>query len=263
MADGIVCGVLTWASCRVSAAELPSLRKSPGTLGGQPVANGLLRHVDEQTVVAVSAVLKAVEGSSLDPSGFANWSVLASPRFLGRAKFESSFPDYQAEGAWGVSPHLIPGHSLHSPSGTISQVLHAHGPNLGIGGTPGGEREALTVAATWLEAGWADGVWLVLTGRDPDSTGKIAVSAPGDYRALALALVGSMPGFAGPRFRIGPTQIKVEQIDAGFAREIDLLDWLDPVESSTVFSQRNWRVDPGHGSPIFPTIDQDSRIRDC
>jgi hypothetical protein len=161
--DVVSCDVVAWASVRASAADLPGLRKAPGTLGDQPMANGLLRHVDEQTVVAVAAVLQAVRDSGLEPSSFDRWSVLAAPRFLGRAKFEASFPEYRDEGAWSVSPHLIPGHSLHSPSGTISQALHAHGANLGIGGTHGGEREAFLVAATWLEAGWSEGVWIILT----------------------------------------------------------------------------------------------------
>ena len=242
------CDVVAWSSCRALAAELPALRKSPGTLGGEPMPNGLLKHVDEQTVVGVAAVLRAVRESGLEPSSFGRWSVLAAPRFLGRAKFEASFPQYLAEGAWGVSPHLVPGHSLHSPSGTISQALHAHGANLGVGGTPGGEREAFLVAATWLEAGWADGVWIVLTGRDPSATGEVAVSEPGDYRALALALVGSRPEYEGPRLLIRPRAITLETPDADRSTRAELLDWLRPAEFPTIGGGKTWRADAGHDS---------------
>jgi hypothetical protein len=267
----VSCDLAAWGSFRASAADLPSLRKSPGTLGDEPTPNGLLRHVDEQTVVGVAAVLRAVRESSLEPSSFGRWSVLAAPRFLGRAKFEASFPQYCAEGAWGVSPHLIPGHSLHSPSGTISQALHAHGPNLGVGGTPGGEREAFLVAATWLEAGWADGVWLVLTGRDPGSTGEVAVSEPGDYRALALALVGSRPEFGGPRLLIRPQAITLETSDSDPSARAELLDWLRPAERPIVGAGKLWRADaghdpgpsrPAHSSPAHPRSDRNTRIRE-
>jgi hypothetical protein len=244
----VSCDVVAWGSYRASAADLPDLRKSPGTLGDEPMPNGLLRHVDEQTVVGVAAVLKAVRESGLEPSSFVRWSVLAAPRFLGRAKFEASFPQYQAEGAWGVSPHLVPGHSLHSPSGTISQVLHAHGANLGIGGTPGGEREAFLVAATWLQADWADGVWLVLTSRDPKATGEVAVSEPGDYRSLALALVGSRPDHTGLRLQIGPQSITLETSSNDQAARAELLDWIKPVGDSSVRAGTTWRADVGHDS---------------
>ncbi len=258
----ISCDIVGWASCRVTATELPGLRKAPGTLGGQPMANGLLRHVDEQTVVAVAAVLKAVEESGLDPAGFERWSVLAAPRFLGRAKFESSFPQYRDEGAWGVSPHLVPGHSLHSPSGTISQVLHAHGANLGIGGTPGGEREAFLIAATWLEAGWAEGVWIVLTSRDPEATGAVAVAEPGDYRALALAVVGSRSSYEGPRLEISPQALTIDTSEADSSVKAELLGWLRPAGTWIVDGEKTWRADPAHPSSSVPRIDQTSRTRE-
>jgi hypothetical protein len=230
----VSCDLVAWSSYRCSAAELPALRKSPGTLGDEPTPNGLLRHADEQTVVGVAAVLKAVRESGLDPSSFGRWSVLAAPRFLGRAKFEASFPQYRAEGAWAVSPHLIPGHSLHSPSGTISQFLHAHGANLGVSGAPGGECEAFLIAATWLEARWADGVWITLTSREPAETGEVAVAEPGDYQALALALVDSRPGFEGPRLQIRPQAIILETSDADRSVRDELLDWLKPSEGPIV-----------------------------
>jgi len=242
----VVCDVVACGSYRASAAELPALRKSPGNLGDEPIPNGLLRHSDEQTVVGLAAVLSVVRQSGLDPSSFGRWSVLAAPRFLGRTKFEASFARYQAEGAWGVSPYLIPGLSLHSPSGTISQVLHAQGANLGIGGTPGGEREALLIAGTWLEAGWTEGVWLVLTGRDPEDAGEVAFPDTGDYRALALALVRSRRESEGLKIRIRPEAITLETSGADQGVRAELLDWLKPTEASIVGGGMIWRTDDGH-----------------
>ncbi len=72
------------------------------------------------------------------------------------------------EGAWGISPHFIPHHSLHAVSGTISQALKIHGPNFGIEASPGGMAEALTVAATLLATGDLPGLWLVLSEFEPE-----------------------------------------------------------------------------------------------
>jgi hypothetical protein len=267
------CDVVAWGSRLATAAELPGLRKAPGTLGGEPMPNGLLRHVDEQTVVGLAAVLAAANSSGMGPSEFGRWSVLVAPCFLGRTKFERSFPEYQAEGAWGVSPHLIPGHSLHSPSGTISQALRAHGPNLGIGGTPDSARQALLIAATWLEAGWAEGLWLVETSRDPEPTGEIANTEAGDYRAQALALVGSRPGHDGPRLRVGPRGIAIEGLESDRS-SMTLAGFLGRFATGgTVVDGlgTHWRADPGHPAeparhvhfpPVTPRGDRPAPTRE-
>jgi hypothetical protein len=76
---------------------------------------------------------------------------------------------FAAEGAWGVSPHLIPHRSRHSISGTVSQALKIHGPNFGVGGGPGGTVEVLLAATALLEGKRLPGVWIVLTCLDPES----------------------------------------------------------------------------------------------
>src|SRR5262249_55421300 len=153
-------------------------RRNPGRLGETTFPPSLLKHADEQTVAAVVAVLRATAEHGLDPSGFGAWGAMVAGRFPGRQGFERSWPKFVSEGAWGVSPHLIPHPSLPSAAGLLSQVLGAHGPNLGVGGAPGGEIEALLSAALTLHEGHAPGLWAVLTGIEPD----------GAIEALALAL---------------------------------------------------------------------------
>ncbi len=204
-AVALECDLVAQSAFRASPGEMAGLRKSPGADGGPPTPPALLRHSDEQTVVGLAAVLRAIASGGLDPDGFGDWAVLVAPRFLGRAAFERAFPQFRDEGAWGVSPHLIPAHSLHSPSGTISQALKAHGLNLGIGGTPGGEAEALLLAATLLGAGSVAGVWVVLTGRSEGGD----PAEPGSYEALALALAPPARGRRGPRLRIAPGSIQM------------------------------------------------------
>jgi hypothetical protein len=194
----IGCDLVAHAAVRASGEELASLRRNPGTLSGSRFPAGRLKHADEQTVVGVAGVLRAIEDGGLDPNGFGEWSVVAAPRFLGQATFATVFPQFLAEGAWGVSPHLVANHSLHAVSGTISQALKAHGPNLGAGGAPGQEIEALLAAGALLDAGLSEGVWVVLTGCEHDG------DAEGEFQALALALMSPRANWKGARISIQP-----------------------------------------------------------
>jgi hypothetical protein len=235
--------VVAHAAVRATAEELPALRRSPGTLGGVVPPASLLRHADEQTVVGLAAVLRAVESGGLDPGAFGGWAVIAAPRLLGRPTFEAVFPQFLAEGAWGVSPHLIPNHSLHAPSGVISQVLKAHGPNLGLGGAPGRDAEALLAAAAFLEGGSVPGAWVVLTGwRDERSEDE----APPSCEAMALALTASRPGWRGVRLQVGPASVRVNAPKAGTDRAA--AEVVARVMALGVGS-KSWRLDSGDHTP--------------
>jgi hypothetical protein len=164
----------------------------------------LLRHADEQTVAGLAAVFHAIHDHGLSADGFRDWGVLAAPRFVGRPTMATALERFVAEGAWGVSPHLIPHRSLHSVSGTVSQVLKTQGPNFGVGGGPGSEAEALLTAAAMLRCQRLPGVWAVLTCLDPDAApGASGQPAAGTHVVgLALALVPSRPGWSGLRARL-------------------------------------------------------------
>lgn len=152
------------AVLRASADALKSLRQSPGTSVGEPLPANFLKHADDQTVTAVAAVLRAVHDFGLAQTDFSRWGVLAAPRRLARGAVALALKRFNAEGAWGVSPHLIPNRSLHAVSGTISQALQIHGPNFGVGGGPGSAAKSLLAASTLLECERLPGLWLVLTG---------------------------------------------------------------------------------------------------
>ena len=119
----VYCDVIAHGTLRVAADQFPTLRQKPGTVPGVALPAAFLKHSDEQTVAGLAAVFQAVNRSGLDAAHFADWGVLAAPRFLGRASMIQSLQRYFLEGAWGISPHLIPHHSLHSVSGTVSQAL--------------------------------------------------------------------------------------------------------------------------------------------
>ncbi len=207
-ARSVTCGVAAHAGVRVPCEGLGPLRRQPGPVYGDPFPASFLKHVDEQTVVGLTAIFQAIHDHGLTPApggpGFSAWGVVAAPRFLGRSTMAAALQRFAAEGAWGVSPHLIPHRSLHSVSGTVSQALRIHGPNFGVGGGPGAAAEAVLAAAALLECRHLPGVWLVLTALDPevapDDKGR---PAPGTLcAALALALVPPRPGGSGIRLRV-------------------------------------------------------------
>jgi hypothetical protein len=167
---------------------LPELRKHPGALLGDALPAGVLKHADEQAVAALAAVYQAIRDHGLPVTGYQHWGVLAAPRFLGRCTLASALQKFLAEGAWGVSPHLIPHHSIHSISGLISQTLKIHGPNFGIAGDPNGTVEPLLLASALLERMALPGVWLVLTGLQTEVPPEPGGGLPPGACCLALAL---------------------------------------------------------------------------
>jgi hypothetical protein len=179
---------------RAPYEAVAELRRRPGPVCGEPLPPAFLKHADEQTVVGLAAVYQAIHDHGLTPAAgtapFSGWGVLAAPRFLGRPTLVGALQRFAAEGAWGVSPHLIPHRSLHSISGTVSLALKIHGPNFGVGGGPGAAAEVLLSAATMLECRRVPGVWVVLTAMDPEEPPEEAGRpAPGAcFAGLALAL---------------------------------------------------------------------------
>lgn len=205
----VACALRAHGSVRLTADAIARLRRNPGAAPGGPLPPAVLKNADEQTVAALAAVLQAIERGHLSRAGFTDWGVLAAPRFLGRQALAVAIARFMAEGAWGVSPHLIPHHSVHAVSGTISQALGVHGPNLGIGGGPESASEAMAAAAALIAAGELPGLWVVLTGCDPEprlnGAGLPAAegpACPSVWNAVALATVPLDRRATGPRLHV-------------------------------------------------------------
>jgi hypothetical protein len=199
----VACTVAGFGIVRATAAELPALRQKPGRVGAEPLPASFLKHADDQTVAGIAAVLRAIDAGGLADTSFRDWGAVAASRFMGRTSLAAALVKFQAEGAWGISPHLIPHRSLHALSGTVSQALKLHGPNFGSGGGPGGSADALLTAAALLHGSRLPGVWVVLTGWDPepitDTKGQILTPESVCY-AVALGLVAAAP--AGPQLTL-------------------------------------------------------------
>jgi hypothetical protein len=170
----------------------PTLRRQPGP--GDPLPANLLKHADEQTVVALAAVREASRAPALSAGSFENWGIVAAPAFIGRSMLAASLQRFAIEGAWGMSPHFIPHRTQHSVSGTISQVLKVHGPNCGSGGGPMDAGQALLCAAVLLETERLPGVWVVLTGWEPEFIPGAEAAHEPVCQGVALALCPVAPG---------------------------------------------------------------------
>lgn len=203
----------TTARCRVAgatllradAATIAQARRQPIAVGTEKLAVSILKHADDQTMLALLAVLEALEIHRWRDQSFADWGVIAAPTFFGRVNSALAIQRYRQEGAWGVSPHLIPHQSLHASSGTISQLLKIHGPNFGVGGGPNPAPDSLLFAAALLADGSLPGLWLIVTGHEsewiPAADG--AAVPPPICQAAALALTPWQPHGDGPQLSIG------------------------------------------------------------
>jgi hypothetical protein len=172
---------------RLPVEHLPELRRRPGPVPSPSLPATFLKNSDEQTVVALAAVYQAIHDSDLEATSFGPWGVLAAPHQVGRSAVAQALPSFRAEGAWGMSPHLIPHHSLHCISGAVSGALKMHGPNFGIGEGPAA---ALPIALAMLARQKVMGLWLVMTALDPplapDTSGQPVAGSFGVGLALAL-----------------------------------------------------------------------------
>lgn len=191
----LAAGLATSAVVRLTVDQVAALRKAPGPACGDPLSVSLLKHLDEQTLAVLVALERAIRASGRDPRTdfgcYREWGIVAAPRWIGRGALVPNMARFHAEGAWGVSPHLVPHKSLHSVSGLVSQSLRIQGPNFGAGCGPGFEPEGLLAGFTLLDSMALPGVWLLFSRITPE--GVIAddgrYSAESSVQAIALALV--------------------------------------------------------------------------
>jgi hypothetical protein len=185
-----------WGTARADLAEAATLRKQlpPWAPDGAP--GHFLKHADEQTIVAVTAVDRAIRGHGLDVRELRDWSIVAAPRFIGRLAGVATLLRFSRGGGPAISPHVIPQHSLHSVSGALSILLASRRPNLGVGGGADSLAEGLLAALSLPRSQELTGMWLIATAWDPepviDSQGN-CLNNPVCF-AAALALQSAANG---------------------------------------------------------------------
>jgi hypothetical protein len=222
----VECDVLAHARVAVPLSSIPDLRRHPGP----SVSPTFLKHADEQTVVGLAAVFQAIHEHNLESLDFSSWGVLGAPRFAGRPVMIPSFKRFLAEGAWGMSPHLIPHRSLHSLSGTISQALKIHGPNFGVGGGVSAADEIMVAALSMLERQRLPGVWIVVTALNPEDALDAEGKGPPQKcaKALAMALTPATRGWPGLCLRLEPETETRSPEPLDYFRLFDLFDQVGP-----------------------------------
>ena len=213
--DSSTCELRAFGVVEATAEDVAELRKQPGPSGGLSPPANLLNHAEDQTVVALAAVLCAIHDGGLTGQSFTDWAVVGAPRFPGRVSFASSMEKFRRQSALSVSPLIIPFQSLHAVSSMISLALRIHGPSLGVGGGFDGLTQALLLGLSLRQAQDVGGVWVVVTGWDPEAlpVHEEANTTRPVCRAAALALFPEAAGASGSRFRtvLRPESGTVEQ----------------------------------------------------
>ena len=200
------CGVEAFGVIRLPFEEIAPLRKNPGPSLGSKIPVSMLKHADHQTLLGLAAILKAAKDFGWQEHAFADWGVIAAPRFLGRIPAAAVIDRFQAMGVSGMSPIIIPTLSLHAPAGSLSLAIKSHGFNYGVGGGPGHLTEALLAGLAARDDGDVPGVWVVATGFDPEPIPDVAGNStvPTFGYAVALALVAKSTGKTRLNLRIVP-----------------------------------------------------------
>jgi hypothetical protein len=176
-----MCSVLAAVWKSVPISDPASLRSQVIAAFPHTLSGGVLKQTDEQNLPALLALKQALEQGSLSAEQWGDWGLVAVPRMPCRRRVANAIAKFREQGAWSVSPHLIPNTSLHSASGLFSQALRLHGPNIGAGGMPGTESDGIWAAMAMLEGERLPGVWLIFTGlateslTAPDVQSQVAV----------------------------------------------------------------------------------------
>jgi hypothetical protein len=191
LARTVEVGVEAFAMVEAARSTMPAFRKQ--VLAEYSLSPSLLKYAEEQTVVSLAAVLKAIRSFGLTDRAFTEWRVVSGPRFLGREFLTRYLDKFHRQGPLAASPLITPYLSLHAVSGTISLALQSHGPNLGVGGSAGNVQEALLAGLVMQQEHALPGVWVTASEWDPEPIPDDAGQQPEPVcRAVALALTPAM-----------------------------------------------------------------------
>jgi beta-ketoacyl synthase-like protein len=242
------CRVAASGVLRGSAEAIAQWRKQPMVVGTAKWPISFLKHSDDQTVMAVQAVLWAMEQQGWQDRSFTDWGIIAAPGMFCRIANAQTIRRYEQEGAWGVAPNLIPHHSLHAISGTLSQLLKIHGPNLGVGGATNPETSALLIAGAMLMDRRLPGLWVVLTGHEaewiPAADGSHPIAPI--CQAVALALTATDPTATGLHLSIGQIPEARGDQSLPLLHELSLGALADELPAVANVPSGKWRLADGY-----------------
>jgi len=178
------CAVPAWGVIAVPLEAIPALRKAPGEAPGIALPPNFLKHADEQTVLAVAAILRALTDFPMPIPSLEEWAIVAAPRYFGRIGAANTIRRFRSDGPRGPSPMAVPTLSLHAVSACISLALETRGPSFGVGGGPDNIPEGLLAGLSLQLEDRPPGTWLILSEWDEE---PVPGTSPMG-RAVALAL---------------------------------------------------------------------------
>lgn len=181
--------VVAYEPLSVLLADVDALRTAADPEGSPPLPKRFLRHADEQSVVAVRAVQRAL--AALPAADCSRHGVIAAPCQAGRIASSRTLSQYAAGGGVTVSTHIVPQASLHALAAAVSVGLGMHGPSLGVGGGPRALHEGLLTATALADTPGVEGWWFVaseLVG-EPQLDAEGQAANPGAARVEAVALL--------------------------------------------------------------------------
>lgn len=188
--DATRCGLAAWQTVNVSWSRFDELRK--GLLARGSTALGqACKLSDEQTLLAIAAVLQTIDSAGWQDRSFAEWGVVAAPQYLGRLRMSAVIDRFSKQEVRGASPLTVPHLSLHAVAATISVILGSQGPSFGVGGSTGIVRDALLSGICTVRGQSLPGVWLVASQWTPEPNPDTSAvpSCPIEGLALAMAIV--------------------------------------------------------------------------
>ncbi|HWY87031.1 MAG TPA: hypothetical protein VNX28_09920 [Gemmataceae bacterium] len=198
------CAIVGFGTAQATLPGIAQMRKDPAPGRPSTMEFQVLKHADEHTVLALAAMLdgvSAVPGSA----PFAEWAVVAAPRWPGRFGTATAIERYRADGARGVSPLAIPNVCLHSLSGTVSLVFQMRGPNFGVGGGLSSIADGLLAGLGLQLEHQPPGTWVIFSEWDVEP-GQVDAHGEPRARALALALGPVTQAPSARRLRLRPTR---------------------------------------------------------
>jgi hypothetical protein len=247
--------VAEWSTLRAAGDELARLKRQPGSAIGVNLSATFLKHSDEQTVLGLATVLKAMSRRNRPAETYRNWGLVVGPKMFGRDSMAWVVQRFFTEGAWGVPPYIIPHGILHADSGTISQALALHGPNISVSGGPNACGEAMLIAASMLMDNSLPGLWLVLSafGAEKIPDDPAFADLPCEAVALALTVVrGQESGGRGQESwgsenNDKPTSVPTLRIDLGDEVPTGLTELTVPSFRAVVDAEGagRWRLPEG------------------
>src|SRR5579871_5293318 len=77
------CAIIGFGTATATEDEIARLRKDPGPRRPPTLEHQILKHADELTVIALAAMMEGLGGLP-STTNFADWAVVAAPRWFGR-----------------------------------------------------------------------------------------------------------------------------------------------------------------------------------